>query len=91
MARTTGKTSLADLIKGGKLRPGDELVLHRRSAPDIKASLEADGTIKCRGKTFDTPSTAARESLDVGAVDGWLRWRVVRLRGRTLADVRDNK
>jgi hypothetical protein len=91
MARTTGKSSLADLIKVGKLRAGDELVLHRRSAPDIRASLEADGTIRWRGKAFETPSTAAREALAVGSVDGWLRWRVTRLGGRTLADLRDNK
>ena len=90
MARTTGKKSLGDLLRAGTLRPGDPLVIHRRSAADVEGSLQADGTIKVRGKTYTAPSTAAREALHVGSVDGWLKWRVPRLGDRTLADVRDN-
>jgi hypothetical protein len=90
MARTTGKKSLADLLQDRTLKVGEALVIHRRSAPDIRATVAADGTIRMAGTTYKAPSTAAREALSVGSVDGWLKWRVVRLGERTLADVRDN-
>jgi hypothetical protein len=91
MARTTGTRSLGDLIKAGKLKPGEKLIVRRRSAPPIEGRLNADGSISVKGRSFTTPSSAAREALDVGSVDGWLRWRVPRLDLRTLADLRDQK
>jgi len=70
--------------------PGERLVINRRSAKPIEAMLQADGAIKYDGQTFGAPSTAARVALDVGSIDGWLRWRVARLAYRTLADLRDS-
>jgi hypothetical protein len=90
MARTTGKLSLPDLLSKGILKPNDSLVIHRRSSADIVGKLQADGTIRLAGNSYRAPSTAAREALGVGSVDGWLKWRVARLGDRTLADVRDN-
>jgi hypothetical protein len=90
MARTTGKQSLADLVSRGILKAGEPLVIHRRSAPDIQATLNKDGALLMAGELYGSPSAAAREALQVGAVDGWLKWRVARLDDRTLADVRDN-
>ena len=88
MARTTGTVSLADLIRRGTLRPGERLVMHRRSAPDIVATLEADGRVRVGPNIYATPSGAAKRELNVRAADGWLRWHVPRLDDKTLAEVR---
>lgn len=88
MARTTGTTSLKDLMQMKTLEIGETLVLRRRSAPPIEATLEADGRLRVGGDVYATPSTAAKRALGVRAVDGWLRWRVPRLGDRTLADLR---
>jgi hypothetical protein len=89
MAKTTGTRSLLDLIKSGVLRAGDELVINRRSAAPIRGTLQADGSIMVGKVVGNSPSTAARQALNVGSIDGWLRWRVVRLGEKTLAEVRD--
>ena len=91
MARTVGTASLVDLLRAGVLKKGEELVIKRRSAPDIEGVLQGDGTIVVEMVRSKSPSEAARKALDVGNVDGWLRWRVVRLGGIRLADVRDGK
>ena len=88
MARTTGTTSLADLLKRGTLKSGEKLVIRRRSAAVIEGSLDADGRIRVGNDVYKTPSTAAKHALGVPAVDGWLRWRVPRLGDRTLAEIR---
>lgn len=90
MARTTGTTSLADLLERGVLRPGEEIVIRRRSAPVIIATIQPDGTIKLGRQVFKTPTAAAKEALNVGSIDGWLRWRVPRLDGRSLAELRES-
>lgn len=90
MARTTGTASLADLLQRGVLRAGEEIVIRRRSAPVITATIQADGTIKLGREVFKTPTGAAKEALNVGSIDGWLRWRVPRLEGRSLAELRES-
>ncbi|MCC7104143.1 MAG: hypothetical protein IT307_03295 [Chloroflexi bacterium] len=91
MARTTGTTSLADLIQRGLLRSGEPLVLRRRSAPPIEGKLEGDGSITIGGISYSSPSTAARHVLTGHPIDGWLRWRVPRLGDRSLAELREGK
>lgn len=91
MARTTGTTSLADLMAAGKLRAGDTLIIRRRSAPQIEATIERDGRIRVDSGVFASPSAAAKQALKARAVDGWLRWRVPRLGDCTLADVREGR
>lgn len=89
MARTTGTASLLDLIAGGVLRAGEELELRRRSAPPLRCTLRADGRLEVSGQAVGTPSRAARLALGTTRpTDGWERWRVARLGGRTLAQVR---
>lgn len=90
MARTTGTRSLADLVAQGVLKPNEEIVVNRRSAPRIEAVVTRHGLIEVHGRLFNTPSAAAKEVLNVGSVDGWLRWRVPRLGGKSLAELRDN-
>lgn len=91
MARTVGTASVADLIKAKALKRNETLVIHRRSKPDITASVQRDGSILLDGTVYPTPSAAAREALDVGSADGWIRWRVPRLNDATLASVRDSQ
>jgi hypothetical protein len=91
LARTIGKLSISDLIDVGALNAGERIVINRRSAKSIEGVVQADGTIKTSGKVYGTPSTAAREVLSVGSVDGWLRWRVPRLDNSTLAELRDSR
>lgn len=90
MARTTGTASLADLINREVLEGREPIVIRRRSAQPIAATVEADGTIRVGRRAFTTPTAAAKHALGVTAIDGWLRWRVPRLDHRTLAEVRDN-
>lgn len=88
MARTTGTASLVDLLRAGVLLPGEPIEVRRRSAPSVEATVNADGQIAYAGALYSTPTGAAKDALDVGSVDGWLRWRVPRLGGKTLADLR---
>jgi hypothetical protein len=91
VARTVGTASLVDLLRAGVLKSGERLVINRQSAPSIEGVLQADGIILVGDVRSKSPSEAARKALDVGTVDGWLRWRVVRLGGKTLAQVRDER
>jgi len=91
MARATGTVGLGDLLAWGVLVKGEKLVLHRRSAPDIEGVLQTDGTIRVGSKVFRSPSQAAKVALGARSVDGWLRWRVVRLGDKTLAQVREDR
>lgn len=88
MARTTGTSSLADLMKDGKLKVNERIVIRRRSAPPIEGLIQADGSIRVGSRTFATPSKAAREMLQLKAADGWIRWRVPRLDDQLLASIR---
>jgi cytoskeletal protein CcmA (bactofilin family) len=88
-ARTTGTVSLGDLLKRGTLQAPETLVIRRRSAPDIEGRVESDGNIRVDRAVYATPSAAAKHVLGVGSVDGWLRWRVPRLDGKTLAELRE--
>jgi hypothetical protein len=89
MARTTGTASLQDLLATGALKPGEQIELHRRSKPPIIGVPQPDGSIRVGSTVSGSPSAAARLALDVGSVDGWLRWRVPRLGGKRLFDVRE--
>lgn len=90
MARTTGTSSLADLVKGGTLQVNEGIVIRRRSAPPIEGSVQADGRIRVGSEVFATPSKAAREVLGLKAANGWIRWRVPRLDDQPLASIREN-
>jgi len=70
------------------LKPGEPLILHRRSQPSIEGRLEADGRIRVGADVYASPSTAAKHALGARTVDGWLRWRVPRLEGKSLHEIR---
>ena len=90
VARTTGTVSLVDLLERGVLQVGERLVIRRRLASSIEGLLQPDGTIRVGRTVSSSPSSAAREALGSGPVDGWLRWRVVRLEEKSLAELREN-
>lgn len=77
-----------DLLRAGVLLPGEPIEVRRRSAPPLEGIVGPDGQIVFAGTRYSTPTGAAKEALDVGSVDGWLRWRVPRLQGKSLADLR---
>jgi len=81
--------SVLDLLERGILEEGEQLVIVRRSAPPVEGLLNADGTIKVGTIVCHSPSEAARRALGDRPVDGWLRWRVVRLENATLASLRE--
>lgn len=88
MARPTGTLSLKDLLAQGVLRSGEEIIIPRRSQEPIRGALLSNGHIRVGDDTYPHPSTAARETLDLKAVNGWLRWRVPRMDLRSLDEIR---
>ena len=89
MARTTGTASVRDLLDAGVLKVGEPIEIRRRSAPPIRGAIQPDGTIAVGGSISNSPSEAARLALGAKAADGWVRWHVPRLNGRSLAEVRE--
>lgn len=88
MARTTGTESIRDLIADGRLKPDEKLVINRRSAAPINGTLDGHGNVIVNGKPYTTPSGAAKAALSAQSADGWIRWRVPRLDGKTLDEIR---
>lgn len=88
MARTTGTESLRELIADGRLNPNEKLVINRRSATPINGTLDSNGNVIVDGKQYVTPSGAAKAVLNAKSADGWIRWRVPRLSGKTLDEIR---
>lgn len=91
MARTVGTKSLKTLIDHNTLQTGERLILRRRSAEPITATLTSEGEIAVNGCRYANPSAAAKAVLKVRAADGWLRWRIPRLNNVTLAELRNGK
>lgn len=88
MASTTGTESLLELIADGRLDPNEKLVINRRSAAPINGTLDRNGNVIVNGKLYATPSGAAKAALNAKSADGWIRWRVPRLSGKTLDEIR---
>lgn len=78
--------SVADLIKAGLLRVGQELYPRGLEASEPGIVL-ADGSIFLLGAPHETPSGAAKR-LRGRTINGWKFWRVDRERGITLATLR---
>jgi hypothetical protein len=84
------KVTIGDLIEADLLRPGDELVWDRpRMGEHYKAWVTDGGALRLEsGHIKGSPSGAAMAAAKVPAYDGWIAWRVPRLDGRLLADLR---
>lgn len=84
------RVRLGDLVEAGLLQPGDRLSWDRpRLGESYEATITDNGAIQlANGQTFASPSRAAMEAAGVGSYDGWWAWRVERLDGEILKDVR---
>jgi hypothetical protein len=76
---------LKHLLEGGHLAAGDKLFTTHPDFAEVEAVMTPDGRITLDGKTFTTPSGAAKH-LRERATNGWHFWRVAD--GRRLRDVR---
>lgn len=48
----------------------------RRWAGVLAVTIQPDAAIKLGRQLFKAPTGAAKEALNAGSIDGWLRWRV---------------
>ena len=80
----------SDLLDAGLIQPGDNLVWERpRLGVTYRASVAPSGAIVLDdGRQFASPSRAAKEAAEVPACDGWYAWRLPRLSGTVLHDLR---
>lgn len=84
------RVQLSDLMEAGLVGDGEELVWRRpRVGEEHRAAVTAEGAILLEdGRTFSSPSRAAKEAARIPAYDGWYAWRLVR-DDRTLHALRE--
>jgi hypothetical protein len=84
------RVRLTDLLDAGLLQPEDRLQWTRpQLGQSYEVTVTAAGTISAPdGRTFTSPSRAAMDLAEVAAYDGWHAWRVERLDGKSLDDLR---
>jgi hypothetical protein len=72
------------------IAPGDALYWNRpQLGKRYEATVTENGAIVLSdGRTFSSPSRAAVVAADIPAADGWYTWRVERLAGKSLDDLR---
>ena len=81
--------NLKSLIDGGKVRPGETVVMRRRQGSARSAKINADGTLTTDdGKVHRSPSGAAKHLVG-RSIDGWTAWRLPD--GRTLDELREKR
>ncbi|GAA3709733.1 CBS domain-containing protein [Gordonia hankookensis] len=67
---------ILDLIEGGLLVPGQDLVFKRpRAGARYDARVESDGSLTIEGRRYTSPSSAASAVAEV-SLDGWHAWQV---------------
>jgi hypothetical protein len=84
------RVRLTDLLEYELLTPGDELYWDRpQIGTRYEASVTETGAIRLAdGRVFSSPSRAGIEAAGVTTLDGWFAWRVARLNGVLLNDLR---
>lgn len=84
------RVQVADLIDAGLLDVGDALEFPRPRRGEIfHATVEHDGGIRTEdGQVWPSLSRAAMSAADVPSYDGWHAWRVPRLGGVKLDQLR---
>jgi hypothetical protein len=80
------RITVADLMEGDLLKPGDHLVWDRpRVGVSYGAKVTSNAAIELdEGGTFATPSRAAKHAASIPACDGWYAWKVERPGGLVL-------
>jgi Restriction Enzyme Adenine Methylase Associated len=84
------RITISDLLEADLLVPGDTLVWDRpRLGAIYRARITDNAAIELEdGYSFATPSKAAKHAANIPAYDGWYAWRVDRLNGVVLNDLR---
>lgn len=84
------RVQVADLVAVGLLLDGDALEFPRPRRNELfRATVLADGSIRTEdGQVWPSPSRAAMSAADVPSYDGWHAWRVPRLGGVKLDQLR---
>jgi hypothetical protein len=82
--------TLGELVAAGKLEPGERLEWNRpQSGVTFRATITEDGQVVLEdGRRFGSPSSAGTAAANLRALNGWVTWRVPRLSGRTLDEIR---
>lgn len=85
------RVTVADLIDAGLLEPDEDVEFVRPRLGELyKATILDDGIFRLPdGSIHQSPSLAAMRSADLTAYDGWHAWRVVRLGGTKLHELRE--
>jgi hypothetical protein len=81
---------ISDLLDEGLLRPGEELIWERRNLGERHtAVVTPEGGVRLPdGRVFPSPSGAGTAVAGGASIDGWNAWRVERLDGALLKDLR---
>lgn len=84
------RVTVSDLIEAGLLEAGESVEFIRpRLGQHHTATINADGSfVIADGTVHQSPSLAAMRSADMVSCDGWHAWRVCRLDGTLLDDLR---
>ena len=84
------RVRLTDLLEAELLKAGDDLVWRRpRLGTTYHAEITESGGIALEdGREFASPSLAAMKAAGLVAYDGWYAWRVERLDGESLYQLR---
>ena len=74
------RIAVSDLLDAGFVQAGDKLVWERPKLGDsYEATITEDAEIALPdGRTFSSPSGAAKAAADIPAYNGWNAWTVVR-------------
>jgi hypothetical protein len=80
------RITIPDLMEAELLHVGDRLVWERpRLGVVYRATITDSGAIELEdGRSFATPSSAAKHAAQIPACDGWYAWRLERPDGTTL-------
>lgn len=85
------RVTVADLLDAGLLQADEPVEFIRpRLGERYTATIRGDGVfVLADGSEHQSPSLAAMRAADLVSYDGWYAWRVPRLGGTKLAELRE--
>ena len=84
------RITVQDLLEAGLVHAGEPVEFVRpRLGQHFEATIQEDGTfVLADGTIHQSPSLAAMRAADLVSYDGWLAWRIPRLGGLKLNELR---
>jgi hypothetical protein len=84
------RVTVADLLEAGHIQPGEHVeFLRPRLGERYDATIRSDGSFELPdGSVHQSPSLAAMRAADLVSYDGWHAWRIPRLGGTKLHELR---